>query len=221
MRAATVTFALLLVACGGEPRSAGPPARGHLAVEEPEDHDAPPPTEPEAEPEAPTPEPAAPAEDPFAAPLPTAACPDAARVAIAHANAEGLPTWLERAVAFLSEDGRQLRVAIANHPLELDANGRFAAPSTGEARFEMDATRTRRGRLEPRVLGAPDSRVGGLTHARIVGAASLLTFGHRNVGQVELTEITRDHVCGRLELDDGFGRVRGAFRADVIGPLPP
>jgi len=103
---------------------------------------------------------------------------------------------------------------------ELDAVGRFATPGPGEARFEMDATRTRRGPLEACVLGAPDSRRGALTHVRLVTSGPLLTFGHRDIGRVELTEVGADRVCGRVELDDGFGRVRGAFMAPVIGRPP-
>lgn len=160
------------------------------------------------------------APDPFEAPLPAEACPATVRVSIAHADGQALPSLLERAVAFRSEDGRHVRVALANHSLELDAAGRFAAPEPGEARFEMDATRTRRGPLEACVLGAPDSRRGGLTHARLVTSGPLLTFGHRNIGRVELTEVGADRICGRVELDDGFGRVRGAFTAPVLGPLP-
>lgn len=212
MRRSVVILAVALAACTGEARAVVPV--------EPERAEAPPAPEPEEAAEPPAPPGQVVAPDPFAVPLPEAACPERARVAIAHANAEGLPTWLERAVAFRSEDGRQLRVAIANHPLERDAAGRFPAPAAGQARFEMDATRSRRGRLEPRVLGTPEARRGGLTHARIVAPGALLTFGHRNIGQVELTEIADDHVCGRITLDDGFGRVRGAFRAPILGPLP-
>ncbi|MEZ4339779.1 MAG: hypothetical protein R3B82_24425 [Sandaracinaceae bacterium] len=211
MRRSVLLVALTLAACSGEARAVVPV--------EPEQAPAMPEPSP---PETPAPSPPGQviAPDPFAIPLPEAACPERARVAIAHANAEGLPTWLEGAVAFRSEDGRQIRVAIANHPLERDAAGRFPAPAAGQARFEMDATRARRGRLEPRVLGTPEALRGGLTHARIVAPHALLTFGHRNIGQVEITEIGDDHVCGRIALDDGFGRVRGAFRAPIVGPLP-
>lgn len=209
-----IALALLLVACRDEARAAEPGVRAEVR--------------PVPEDVAPTPAPPpraragqGPRPDPFAAPLPETPCPDRPRVAIAHASAADLPTWLERAVAFRSPDGRRLRVAIANHPLELDAQGRFPRPGPGQARFEMDALRTRRGALAPRVLGAPDSIHGGLTHARIVSAGPLLTFGHRGVGQVELTAVAEDHVCGRVALDDGFGRVRGAFRAPIVGPLPP
>lgn len=160
------------------------------------------------------------APDLFATPLPTEACPEANVVAIAHRDATGLPAALERAVAFRSEDGRRLRIVIANHALELDAAGRFPRPAAGEARFEMDARRTRRGPLEPRVLGAPDSRRGGLSHTRLVTPDAFLTFGNHEIGRVELTEITPDHVCGRVELDDGFTRVRGAFSARVVGDFP-
>lgn len=213
-------IALLLVACGGEPRSPEPPPPGDPPQVRPVADETTGEDEPTPAVAATQEAPAEPAPDPFSAPLPDAACPARPRVAIAHQSVEGLPTWLERAIAFRSEDGRHLRVAIANHPLERDGLGRFAAPSDGEARFEMDATRARRGRLEPRVLGPPDARRGGLTHARIVSAGPILTFGHRDVGSVELTVIADDHVCGRVDLDDGFGRVRGAFRAPIVGPLP-
>ena len=161
-----------------------------------------------------------PTPDPFSAQLPEEACPSAVHIAVAHQSVPELPTWLDSAVAFRSEDGRRVRIAIANHDLELDDAGRFAAPAEGEARFEMDATRTRRGALSPRVLGRPDARNGGLSHARIVSPGPLLTFGARNIGRVEITAIDDTQVCGRIELDDGFGRVRGAFSAPFVGPLP-
>ncbi len=213
MRGSVLLMALALGACTAEARAGAPAAEPAEVrpIEEPPRPSPPPRPAPPGQVRAP---------DPFATPLPEAACPERARVAIAHASAEGLPTWLDRAVAFRSEDGRHLRVALANHPLERDAAGRFPSPSAGQARLEMDALRWRRGPLEPRVLGAPDSRHGGLSHARIVGPGALYTFGHRNVGQVEITEIADDHVCGRITLDDGFGRVRGAFRAPIAGPLP-
>ena len=152
--------------------------------------------------------------------MPEEPCPSEVRVRLAHSSAPELPPLLQRAVAFRSDDGRHLRVAISNAELTLDARGRFPAPGIGEARFELDAIRQRRHPLEPMVLGAPDSRRGGLTHVRIVGAGPLLTFGHRDIGRVELTEISEERVCGRIDLSDGFGRVRGAFTAPVTGPLP-
>lgn len=220
VRGSSTLIALLVVACGGEPRSPEPPPPGDPPEVRPVASRTAGEDEPTPETGATEPAPEAEAPDPFAAPLPEADCPEAPRVAIAHRSVEALPTWLEQAVAFRSEDGRHVRVAIANHPLERDDLGRFATPAAGEARFEMDATRTRRGPLEPRVLGPPHSRRGGLTHARIVGPGPILTFGHRDVGEVEITAIADDHICGRVDLDDGFGRVRGAFRAPIVGPLP-
>jgi hypothetical protein len=166
-------------------------------------------------------EPEEPEEPDFDAPFPDAPCPAEVRVRVAHRSAPDLPPVLDRAVAFRSEDGRHLRLAIANHDLARDARGRFAEPADGQARFEADAVRRRRGPLEPRTLGPPDSRRGGLTHVRIVTPGPRLTFGHRDIGRVELTEVSPARVCGRIDLDDGFARVRGAFTAPVVGPLPP
>ncbi|MEC7524781.1 MAG: hypothetical protein VYE22_33180 [Myxococcota bacterium] len=222
-----LVFSTLLFACGGETPARESPAirpaqaADALRVSPPEEGQ---PEEPE--PEAAPPDPVEPvevaAEAPdFTAPLPDAPCPDAVAIALAHADAPGLPPSLDRAVAFRSEDGRRLRVVLGNYPLERDERGRFRAPAPGEARFEMDALRTRRRPLEPRVLGAPGARRGALTHARIVWDGPFLTFGHREIGRVEITAVEADHVCGRVELDDGFGRVRGAFRAPLAGPLPP
>ena len=161
-----------------------------------------------------------PAEPDFEAPFPSEPCPDAVRVRLAHAQAPELPPLLDRAVALRSADGRRVRLAIANHELARDARGRFSRPGPGEARFEADAVRRRRGPLEPGVLGPPTARRGGLTHARVVTAAAGLTFGHRDIGRVELTALSDQRVCGRIALDDGFGRLRGAFTAPVVGPVP-
>lgn len=209
------SIAALVVGCAGEPQ---PPASSAAVEVRPIAGERVAPDRNPLEPEVP----ASPAEvpDPFEAALPTEACPDVVAVAISHTDGPQLPVLLELAVAFRSEDGRHVRVAVANHSLELDHAGRFARPELGQVRFEMDATRTRRGALEPRVLGPPSSRWGGLTHVRLVTAGPLLTFGHRNIGRVELTEVGPDRVCGRIELDDGFGRVRGAFTARVVGRLP-
>ncbi len=165
------------------------------------------------------PPPAAPAEPDFDAPLPEEACPTT-RVRLAHRSAEGLPAILDRAIALRAEDGRHVRVLLSDHELERDPLGRFVGPALGHARFELDAVRTYRRALEPGVLGPPDSRRGALTHVRVVSAGPLLTFGHRDIGTVELTELGAERVCGRVDLNDGFGRVRGGFTATVIGPLP-
>ncbi len=216
---ALLVTAQLLVACAGEGRA--DPRRTRVAAE-PQEEAGDEPASPIA---AAAPAPAArPEEEPapapdFESPLPTTPCPDAVQVALAHAE-HALPPALGHAVAMRSEDGRRIRVVLADAPLQQDALGRFEAPSPGGARFEMDARRTRRGPLEPRVLGTPESARGGLTHARVVTADAALTFGTREIGSVELTEITDDHVCGRIELDDGFTRVRGAFRAPLQGELP-
>lgn len=213
--------------CAGEGRrEAHPPAAIHQeASARPRSEATAPAAEPserseQGAPADPPSPPGAPTEPDFDAPMPEEPCPAEVRVRLAHRSAPELPPLLERAVAFRSIDGRHLRVAISNGELDLDARGRFPAPSIGEARFELDAVRQRRRPLEPMVLGAPDSVRGALTHVRIVGAGPVLTFGHRDIGRVELTEITEERVCGRIDLNDGFGRVRGAFVAPVMGPLP-
>ncbi len=223
MRPALIALTCLaLCACGGESRGQDHPPTASIEEADrwpPPATPAPAPTQGAAPEDTPAPV-TEDAPDPFAGPLPSAPCPDVVHVAIAHESAAELPTWLDRAVAFRSEDGRRVRIAIANHPLDLDDIGRFAAPAPGEARFEMDATRTRRGPLTARVLGRPDARSGGLSHARIVSAGALLTFGARDIGQIEITAIDETRVCGRIELGDGFGRVRGAFAAPFVGPMP-
>ncbi|HJL15371.1 MAG TPA: hypothetical protein RMH99_06945 [Sandaracinaceae bacterium LLY-WYZ-13_1] len=223
----------LAIGCGGEPGPEPRPQSTPQAASRPHSEAAAPESAGDAptgeeRPEGAAPEgdeaagaPAAPTEPDFDAPFPEEACPDEVRVRLAHRNADELPPLLDRAVAYRSGDGQRVRIAVANHPLELDERGRFAAPTAGQARFEADAVRRRRGPLEPRTLGPPDSRRGGLTHARIVTPGPLLTFGTRDIGHVELTEVTEERVCGRIDLDDGFGRVRGAFTAPVRGPLPP
>ncbi len=231
-------LALALTACGGDPtprptetHTSGSHARAEkqAAPEEAPNADAPNADAPnadapnaEAEPVAspePAPRPAEGVEPDFDAPLPEEPCPPV-RVRLAHRSDGDLPPLLTEAVAFRSEDGRHLRVVLSNRPLEQDALGRFPEPTPGHARFEMDAIRWRRGPIEPRVLGTTDSRRGALTHARIVGAGPRSTFGNRDIGRVELTEVSPTRVCGRIDLDDGFGRVRGGFTAPLEGALP-
>ncbi|HEY8427990.1 MAG TPA: hypothetical protein VIL20_06425 [Sandaracinaceae bacterium] len=219
MRALLATLLVALTACGGDraPRpneraaSARPRSEASAPPAAPE-----PATEPGGEPDAP----AAAAEPDFGAPLPAEACAET-RVRLAHRSAaEPLPPVLTEAVALRSADGRRIRVVLADHALERNAFGRFLDPEPGHARFELDAVRSYRRALEPGVLGPPDSRRGALRHVRIVTSGPLFTFGHRGIGTVELTELGPARVCGRIDLDDGFGRVRGAFSARVIGPLP-
>lgn len=168
--------------------------------------------------EAPEPAPSAPEPD-FEAPFPEAPCPDTA-LALAH-RSHPVPSELAHAVALRSEDGRFVRVAVAGQPLERDDRGRFVPPIEDAVRFEFEAIRRRRGALEPGSLGPPDSRRTALSHARVITSGPILTFGHREVGRVELTHVDEERVCGRVDLDDGFGRVRGAFTAEVIGAPPP
>ncbi len=216
---------LLLVACGGEAPAreshAIRPTRAESVTEaataQPSET-TPSPEEPSSE-EPSTEEPAV-SEPDFSAPLPDTPCPDQIRVRLAHRGAPELPPVLEHAAAYRSEDGRRIRVILSSEPIEPATGGGLPAPSAGRVRFEMDALRTRRRPLTPRVLGPPGSRSGALTHARIVWDGPFLTFGHRDVGRVEITAVEPDHVCGRVELDDGFGRVRGAFRAPLQGRLP-
>lgn len=231
MRALLVA-SVALAACGGDPashpaeRAATARARTEATAAEPTEDEA---AEDEAaedeatEDEATEDEPVAaapdePAEPDFEAPLPDEACAPT-RVRVAHRSAE-LPPVLHLAVALRSEDGRRVRVVLSDHDLERGAHGRFRDPTPGRARFELDAVRTYRRPLEPGVLGPPDARRGALTHVRIVTAGPFLTFGHRDIGRVELTEVSETRVCGRVDLDDGSGRVRGAFTARVLGPLP-
>ena len=54
---------------------------------------------------------------------------------------------------------------------------------------------------------------------RVVTAERRFTFGHRDIGEVEITAVDEARVCGRVSLDDGFTRVRGAFTAPVE-PFP-
>lgn len=177
------------------------------------------PARPSRPPASEAPLPSAPGEPDFDAPLPDEACPPV-QVRLSHRSATLLPAVLTHAVAFRAEDGRHVRVALSDVPLPLDAAGRFVAPGPGHARFEMDAVRTRRRPLSPRVLGPPGTRLGGLTHARVVTSGPLLPFGARNIGRVELTEVSPTRICGRIDLDDGFGRVRGGFTATVQGAFP-
>lgn len=214
---ALAAIVLLAASCGGrEPsrpaeRVAPAPVRPSPAA----------PVQPAVEPVAEAaPEPSAPPETPaepdFDAPFPTEPCPPT-RVRVAHRSAESLPPVLTHATAIRAEDGRHVRVVIADHAIERDEQGRLEELAPGEARFELDAVRTRRRPLEPGALGPPGTRRGGLTHVRIVTEHTYFTFGHRDIGRVELTEISPARVCGRVDLDDGFGRVRGAFTATVEG----
>lgn len=205
----------ILVSCGGESRAED--ERPRTAAVRPVDEPAPEPTPVAAEEPPEEPEPDLPS---FDDPLPTAPCPDEVAVRLAHRERD-LPGLLAHAVALRSEDGRHLRIALSDAPLERDESGRFLGPASGGARFEMEATRARRGPLEPRVLGPPDARRGALSHVRVITDGARLTFGHRDIGQVELTAIEDTEICGRIELDDGFTRIRGAFRAPIVGPLPP
>lgn len=207
-----VLLAIAISSCAGEPP---PRARERAAT-------VPRPAEPAAEvaePAVPEPaSPAAPTEPDFTTPLPDDPCPPT-RVHLAHRSATALPPLLTHASALRSEDGRHVRVFVADHPIERDAIGRVLDPNPGQARFEFDAVRTRRRPLEPGRLGPPGERRGGLTHVRIVTAGVLFTFGHRGIGRVELTEASAERICGRVDLDDGFGRVRGAFTAAVDGTI--
>ncbi|MGE0789602.1 MAG: hypothetical protein AB7S26_28275 [Sandaracinaceae bacterium] len=215
MRAVITAALLTLVACAGEARgeavrpAASPPA-------------------PVAEEPAPAPLPStqgaplravAAAAPSFDEPFPEEACPDAFAVRLAHSQYT-LPSALTVAHAFRDEDGRHVRIALSDSPIALDDAGRFAPPGPSGARFEMDAVRTRRRPLEAGVLGQNDHSRAALTHVRVVTSERVLTFGHRAIGRVELTRVDDEAVCGRIELDDGFTRVRGPFRADVAGPLP-
>lgn len=203
-----------LASCGSDP-AARPSDRSRAAVAQPEASTS---TPPDSNEETPAPEASpTPAAPDFDAPLPEEACPNEVRVRVAHRSAATLPPLLTHALALRSDDGRRVRVVIADHALERDALGRFRALAPGEARFELDAIRARRGPLAPQVLGTTDNSRGALTHARIVQAGPLLTFGNRHIGRVELTEIGGGRICGRIDLDDGFGRVRGAFVAPIVG----
>jgi hypothetical protein len=203
---------VLLTACGG--REPSRPAEAAEARARPAAQAASRSAETTAEP-APEPAPPPTSEPDFDAPFPTEPCAPT-RVALAHRSAPDLPL-LTHAAALRRDDGRHVRVVIAGHPIERDARGRFRALTEGEARFELDAVRTRRGPLEPGALGLPGARRGGLTHVRIVTAGARFTFGHRGIGRVELTAVSGERVCGRVDLDDGFGRVRGAFVAPIAG----
>ncbi|MFK7984405.1 MAG: hypothetical protein AB8I08_00110 [Sandaracinaceae bacterium] len=213
---ATLSVALG-ASCGGEPEprpeaphaESPPPAseasQTGAAVEEPAAEE---PTEPatEAGPE-------------FEAPFPDDPCPTTA-LALSH-RSHPVPSSLAHAVALRSEDGRFVRVAIAAEPLTRDARGRFTPPTDAAVRFEFEAIRRRRGPLEPGALGRPDSRRTALSHARVITSGPLLTFGHREVGRVELTHVDEERVCGRVDLNDSFLRVRGPFTAEVLGVPPP
>lgn len=217
---------VLLASCGSrEPsrtaeRSAVSPSSEAISTKESNALQTDEPSDEETGEEAPAHEP--PAAEPdvdipdFEEPLPEAPCPDT-RVHLAHRSVEALPPLLTHAAALRSEDGRHVRVLLADHPIESDSMGRVREPQGHQARFEFDAVRTYRRPLGRGRLRAPGARRGGLTHARIVTEAAYLTFGHRDIGRVELTEVDPERVCGRIELDDGFGRVRGAFTAAVVG----
>lgn len=221
LRMAFVKLAVLLAACGGD--GAAPTVEMQPAPEPPPPPAAPAPAEvAEAPDEPPAAEEEADAPDPFAAPFPEEPCPDPV-VHLAHAEEPDLPATLTRAVALRREDGRSLLVALASYPLTQDDRGRFTAPDAGQARFEFEALRPRRRPLEPGVLSRPNgrrARFGFWTLARIVTAGPYLTFGEREGVRIELTRADEEMVCGRLDLSDGRGRVRGAFRARVVGPLP-
>lgn len=216
MRTLLALLTLATSCCGSEPPHPSEPAAQRAqpsasaeASEPPSiaaatDETAPEAAPPEAE--------AQPTEPDFAAPIPNEPCPET-RVRLAHRSADALPPVLTHAAALRSDDGKHLRIVLADHPLERDARGRFQPVRGGRARFEFDAVRTRRRPLEPGRLRAPGDRRGGLTHVRIVSEGADLPFGHRDIGRVELTEISPERICGRIDLDDGFGRVRGAFTA--------
>lgn len=217
MRALLLASLVALSSCGGDrvrPAERSAASRPRSEATSPDVEEAAPEVIAAAEPE-----PTAPSEPDFDAPLPEEPCAPT-RVRLAHRSAEALPPLLTHAVALRSEDGRHVRIVLSDSGLERDALGRFVEPSTGRARFEFDAVRRRRRPLEPGVLGPPDSLRHALTHVRIVAPGPLLTFGHRDIGRVELTEVGAERVCGRVELDDGFGRVRGVFTAIVEGTLP-
>ncbi len=217
---ALLAASLALAACGGDPAShpaeRAATARARTEAAQPDEDRAA--EDRAAEDPMAAAAPTAPEEPDFEAPLPEEPCA-ATLVRIAHRHAE-LPPVLHVAVALRSEDGRHVRLILSDHELEQGDHGRFADPAPGRARFELDARRTYRRPLEPGVLGPPDARRGALTHVRIVTAGPFLTFGHRDIGRVELTELSATRVCGRVDLDDGSGRVRGGFTARVLGPLP-
>lgn len=219
-RLALLSFLVLTADCGGGPE----PRPASTSLEESEPTPGPPEARRIVRADV---EPAtSPTSSDVDAPLPDEACPAEVRVHLAYENTARenvpeLPPILDQAVAHRSEDGRHVRIAIANHDLTLGPDGRFAALAAGQARFEAEAVRSRRGPLEPGPLGEPGARGGGLTHVRVVTPDAWLTFGHRDIGRVELTEVGPDHVCGRIDLDDGFTRVRGAFTAPVTSSFPP
>ncbi len=201
-----LAIALVFSGCAGEPAQRSSEERAIVRpVTEATSPSTPAQTAPRAEPD-------------FTGPFPAEACPPV-RVRLAHRSAAGLPGSLTHAIALRSEDGRHIRIVLADH--ELAPGDRFESPGAGHARVELDAIRTRRGPLQPGRLGAPDARNGGLTHVRVVSAGELFTFGHRNIGSVELTEVGPERVCGRLDLNDGFARVRGAFSAPVRAAILP
>lgn len=167
----------------------------------------------------PEPAPTEPPGPDFDVPFPEEACATTS-VVLSH-RSHPVPRALGHAVALRSDDGRFVRVLMGPSPLAQDSRGRFVPPTEGDARFEFEAIRRRRGPLEPGPLGPPDSRRTALSHVRIVTPGPILTFGHRNIGRVELTHVDAERVCGRVDLNDGFGRVRGPFSAAVVGPPPP
>ena len=210
----------LLGGCGAEPDPRATSPRVEAPPEDPPSTAPEAAGEPQVEPDtelAESPETAPPELD-FTLPFPEAPCPGTALV-LSH-RSHPVPGALSHAVALRSEDGRMVRIAIAGDALTRDDLGRFTPPVDGAVRFEFEAIRRRRGPLEPGALGAPDSRRTALSHARVVTSGPILTFGHREVGRVELTHVDAERVCGRVDLDDGFGRVRGPFTADVIGSVP-
>jgi hypothetical protein len=170
--------------------------------------------------EAEAPPPTSPVDDPFATPFGDAPCPpEGWALRLRHADAPGLPGALGRGFARRSEDGRRLQLVFGGPEIDAEA-ARQADPGPGQARFEMEALRTRRRALSPRVLGRPEATRGALTHARIVGADAFYPFGVRYAGRVELTAVEAARVCGRIDLDDGRGRVRGEFVVPVVGAIP-
>lgn len=212
-RVALFLLASLTVACGGEPepRPEAPPTEAPQPAGEASQSRA-----ETTDEDAPATEPAT--EDPgpdFDTPFPDDPCSNTA-LALSHASVS-VPAGLSHAVALRSEDGRFVRIAAAAAPLERDDRGRFVPPADGAVRFEFEAIRRRRGTLEAGALGPPDSRRTALSHARVVTPGPILTFGHREVGRVELTQVGEDRICGRVDLNDGFLRVRGPFSAEVIG----
>ncbi|MGF1464713.1 MAG: hypothetical protein ACFCGT_01140 [Sandaracinaceae bacterium] len=157
----------------------------------------------------------------LAAPFPDDRCPDP-DVYVRHVDAPELPRRLDRAVALRAPDGKTVLVALGSSPLARDRLGRFGPPGPGQVRFEFEGLRTRRGPLREGRLRRPNGRraaYGRLVHARIVSPGPLFPFGDRVEGAVELTRVDAEMVCGRIDLDDGRGRVRGAFRAPVIDTL--